>query len=110
MNYLNRLVVGLFQALGGSMEKKRPLTHWFYFQKKEDLLEFEIYMNQIGFSTHFKQIVKENSKEELLLIVERNEKINEDSLNFDTEEFRKTAVAYHGEYDGWETEIEQKTE
>ncbi len=106
MDYLNRIVIGLFKAFGGSMEKKCPVTHWFYFQEKENLLKFENYMNQIGFSTHFKRLERETSKEKLLLIIERNEKLNEDSINFDTEEFQRTAKEYHGEYDGWETQID----
>ena len=106
MKYLNRIVIELFRTLGGSMKIKHPVTHWFYFQKKKDLLKFEDYMNQIGFSTMGKRLVRKTPKEQLLLIVGRNEKINEDSINFDTEEFRKLAKEHHGEYDGWETQIE----
>ena len=106
MKYLNRIVIGLFRAMGGSMEKKLPVTHWFFFQKKKDLLKFENYMNQIGFLTIGKRLVRKTPKEQLLLIVGRNEKLNEDSINFDTEEFRKLAKEHHGEYDGWETPIE----
>lgn len=42
MKYLNRIVLRLYKAMGGNMDKKNPVTHWFYFQKKEDLLRFEL--------------------------------------------------------------------
>ncbi|HSI71049.1 MAG TPA: ribonuclease E inhibitor RraB [Gillisia sp.] len=106
MNYLNRIVIGLFKCLGGNMTKKHPVTHWFYFQNPKDLLKFEDHMNQIGFSTIQKNLKRKTPKEKLLLIVGKTEKINEDSINFDTEEFRKITIQYHGEYDGWETQIE----
>ncbi|MEP6261169.1 MAG: ribonuclease E inhibitor RraB [Gillisia sp.] len=106
MKYLNRIVIGLFRAMGGSMKNKHPVTHWFYFQKKEDLLKFENYMNQIGFSTIDKRLARKTPMEHLLLIIGRDEKLNEDSINFDTKEFIKLAKEHHGEYDGWETLIE----
>lgn len=88
------------------MKEKHPVTHWFYFQEKKDLLNFEVYMNQIGFSTMGKNLEQKSSNEKFLLIVGRVENLNEDSINFDTEEFRNTAREYNGEYDGWETQIE----
>ncbi|WP_168194591.1 ribonuclease E inhibitor RraB [Antarcticibacterium arcticum] len=93
---MNRIVIKLFKTYGGRLTKKRPITHWFYFREKEDLLKFEIHMSQIGFSTHFKELTRKTSKEKLLLIVERNEKLNLDFINFDTEEFQSTARKYRG--------------
>lgn len=106
MKYLNRIVLRLYKAMGGNMDKKNPVTHWFYFQKKEDLLRFETHVNQIGFSTKVKRLIGETPKEELLLIVGRDEKLNEDVIDFDTEEFSRLAREHHGIYDGWETQIE----
>ena len=105
MKYLNRMVIALFQAMGGTIGEKTSVTHWFYFQEMEDLLKFEIYMNQIGFSIIGNRLTRETPQEKLLLIVGRSEKLNEDSINFDTKEFIKLANEYNGIYDGWETQI-----
>jgi regulator of RNase E activity RraB len=106
MKYLNRIVISLFKSLGGNMRKKHPITHWFYFQNQKDLLKFEIHLNQIGFSTIQRDLERKTPEEQLLLIVGRVEKLNEDSINFDIEEFRKIVTQYNGEYDGWETQID----
>ncbi|MCM4160605.1 ribonuclease E inhibitor RraB [Antarcticibacterium flavum] len=106
MKYLNRIVISLFKSLGGNMMEKHPITHWFYFQEKKDLLKFEVHMNQIGFSTMGKDLERKSANDKFLLIVGRVEKLNEDSINFDTEDFIEIAAEYRGEYDGWETQID----
>lgn len=92
--------------MGGNLNEKHPVTHWFYFQEKLDLLEFETYINEIGFSTLTRDLQRKDKNQELLLIVYHNERINEDSINFDTAEFEKIAKEFHGVYDGWETRID----
>lgn len=102
----NKLVLRLFKGLGGNLREKHPVTHWFYFREEQNLTELEKYLNTVGFCTLTKNLKREQEKEKLLLIVVRNEILNEDSLNFDTTEFSKLAEEFQGEYDGWETKIE----
>jgi hypothetical protein len=96
MKYLNRIVISLFKSLGGNMRKKHPITHWFYFQEKKDLLKFEVHMNQIGFSTIQRDLERKTPEEQLLLIVGRVEKLNEDSINFDTRRIHQNSRGIPG--------------
>ncbi|HET8810676.1 MAG TPA: ribonuclease E inhibitor RraB [Flavobacteriaceae bacterium] len=102
--FLNKQVFGILHKFDENLEKKREVTHWFYFKNLADLERFEKYTFEIGFKTMSK--ATETTKGDLLLIVYKTEGLNEDSINLDTIDFAEKAEEFNGFYDGWETRIE----
>ena len=102
----NKKIFEILDAFGDDGQKKRHVTHWFYFEKRKDLEIFESYTWDIGFHTSFKHLRRRKGYKRLLLIIYRVESLNEVSTDFDTLEFFELATKYNGEYDGWETSIE----
>lgn len=102
----NKKVFEILNAFGDDGKEKRPVTHWFYFEKRKDLDLFESYTWDVGFHTLVKHLRKRKGYKRLLLIIYRIESINKSAIDFDSMEFFELAEKYNGEYDGWETPIE----
>jgi len=106
MKRLNRHVIEILNLFGDRFSKKRVVTQWFYFDTLEDLENCEAHLNEIGFTTDFKDHKIRKNFKQLLLIVYKNQSINEDTFNFYFKELTEIAKTYNGDYDGWETSIE----
>lgn len=102
---LNATLFKLLKKSGDPLTEKREFTHWFYFEKQEDLEKMEQYAYDIGFHT----VKKEKGKligKDFLLVMGIEEKPNLARMDFDYMEFYKKAAEYNGKYDGWETSLE----
>lgn len=104
----NKRVFDFLKKAGDSINEKREVTHWFYFEKFEDAERFEKYANDIGFYTITKQHKAPEYSDNLLLLLGHFEGLNEDQIDFDTMEFFEIAPKYNGIYDGWETSFKSE--
>lgn len=102
----NRKIIEILKSYGANLNKKREVTHWFYFDEFTDLEKFEKFAFEIGFQTLEKDLHNRKGRDELLLIIKRKEEINIDSIDFDTYEFFEIAGEFNGTYDGWETAMD----
>ncbi|MEX2380721.1 MAG: ribonuclease E inhibitor RraB [Vicingaceae bacterium] len=106
MKRLNRHVIQILNLFGDRFSKKRVVTQWFYFENLNDLENCEAHLNKIGFKTDFKDHKIRKKMDKLLLIVYKKEAINEETFNNYFIELTEIAENYNGDYDGWETSIE----
>lgn len=106
MKNLNKRIIQIMSLLRDNFGKKREVTHWFYFNRLSDLEKCESHLNSLGLKTQFKDFKIRKNFDRLLLIVSTYEAIDEEAFNLNYERFSEVAEIYNGEYDGWETKIE----
>lgn len=64
----NKRIFEILDGFGDDGQKKRCVTHWFYFEKRKDLELFESYTWDIGFQTSVKHLRRRKGRNKLLLI------------------------------------------
>ena len=108
MKKLNRRVIQILNLFGDRFNKKREVTQWFYFEKLADLEKCELHLNELGYKSQYKDLEIRKKFDKLLLIVSSKEAIDEDVFNLYFEKLTEIARLYNGQYDGWETSIENQ--
>lgn len=106
-NYMgDQSVVAQLEKAGDKLTKKRRVDHWLYFKTEGDLKKCEVAVAQLGFTIQFSGSNKTSALPYELHIWRKN-RVDLNSIYPVTTELRKIAKANDGNYDGWETSVQQ---
>ncbi|NJC25929.1 DUF695 domain-containing protein [Neolewinella antarctica] len=107
LNYMaDASVVENLKKGGDSLTKVRRVDHWLYFSTARDMKKCKKEVEEQEFVIHTSRKIKSSSLN-FQLQIWRTDKVDIDSINKITSSLRKTAIKCDGNYDGWETSIEQ---
>lgn len=98
----NRSLLNQLRAHGDTLEVRRPVTHWVYFQRSEDRENFARRCGTLGYA--FADDDTEDGS--LRLRVERTDSVQPDDIDRVVLELFDLATECRGNYDGWETSVE----
>jgi len=107
-NYLaDQNVIRNLQKAGDKLTKKRRVEHWVYFTKKSEMESFKLEVIEQGFKVQFAGKIEDASTPYELKFW-RIDKVDIESIYPITSSLRKLALAFNGDYDGWETSVERE--
>jgi hypothetical protein len=104
---MNRRTIKALKLSKSELALPRRLTHWFYFKFEEDMNSFIAYAKTQRFIPGPRKNISDNELP-FQLSISRMDKLTPDVINKVTVELRRQSKNYHGNYDGWETEIIRK--
>ena len=102
----NRRVVEQLEKGGDDLTRAREVIHYIYFKTQNELDQYEIFVNELGFKTLNKGNTESSSEYEFFISISRIDKVDYDEINTYPLELWEKASELNGEYDGWETTIE----
>jgi hypothetical protein len=104
----NRHVLEQLQQHGDPLEKERPVHHWAYFGDESSRNQFVAAVKERRFSVSKVATVDDpESSNRFSVSFERVDRVDWNSINEVTLELFELANALAGDYDGWETKVEQ---
>lgn len=103
----NRRVVEKLEKEGDNLIKEREVFHWIYFNNKEDLEKFEKYAKSNNYKIELKKKADPSLNYKYLISISRIDKIGYNDIDEYTLKLFEKARALNGDYDGWETSVEQ---
>ena len=101
----NRKVIYQLKSHGDNLKTEREVFHWIYFKTDSDLEKYVSEVELKGF-----EIVTENKidgKFPHQLQIKRVDKVDLESVNDYTLYLWNLALENNGDYDGWETSVEE---
>ena len=108
LNYISdQKVVDQLIKSGDNLEKERRIDHWIYFSNKKNMELFKTEVTKSNFKIEFSGI---NDQTDLPFEIRiwRVDKVDIESIHPITNNLRKLAIKYNGDYDGWETSVESE--
>lgn len=104
----NRRVVENLEKNGDTLTKARPVEHWIYFKSENDRNVFLSKIENLKF-----EIISKNAETifgdfSYKLHISRIDTVDLDSVNDYVLDLWEIAEGCNGEYDGWETSVENK--
>lgn len=101
MNVLQQLI-----DAGDSIGKPRPVRHWIYFKDTADRHQYQLFAvaNKYEIESAGADSLSAGEYPYSLCIVKTGD-VQIHTLNAATYQLKQAAIKYHGDYDGWETEI-----
>lgn len=103
----NRHVIESLQKQGDSLKTPRAVSHWIYFNARENLAKFVAETEKRGFRTiQATETDAADAERCCCAIVERVDRVDWDSVNEVTLSMYRLAHQLGGDYDGWETSVE----
>ncbi|MFI5172190.1 MAG: DUF695 domain-containing protein, partial [Chitinophagales bacterium] len=103
----NQKVLDQLVAQGDDLSKPRQVDHWIYFKDKKDRENFAKKVKTMNYKVESMNIVS-STDYIYQLQISREDLVNIDSITKITDELRKLALEYNGDYDGWETFVIKK--
>ena len=103
----NRRVVEQLEKNGDSLTKPREVFHWIYFKTKDELNQFENYTSSLGFETKNKGETKQLEQYQFVISISRVDKVGYGDIDEYTLDLWQKASELNGDYDGWETSVEE---
>ncbi len=103
----NRRVLEQLEKGGDKLTKEREVFHWIYFKTQKEIDLFENYTESLGFKTKNKGKTEQPNEYKFVISVSRIDKVGYDEIDEYTLELWQKASDLNGEYDGWETSIEE---
>ena len=103
----NRRVLEQLEKGGDKLTKEREVFHWVYFETKNEINQFERFTNDLGFKTKNKGKSEQPNEYKFVIQISRIDKVGYDEIDEYTLELWQKATDLNGEYDGWETSIEE---
>lgn len=100
----NRKVLDVLQQKGDSLSAPRNLRHWIYFATEADRAGFRSAVSSLEYRVEFEPF-SQDSERPFGLCVARFQSIKPSDVDEAVIELFRLADSYHGEYDGWETEL-----
>jgi uncharacterized protein (TIGR01619 family) len=108
INYIaDQKVVSQLIKAGDKLTKERRVDHWIYFSKKKELKEFEKDVKKLNFVIESKDN-NGSSERPFKIRIWKIHKVDINSVNLVSIKLRKLAKKYDGDYDGWETSVENE--
>lgn len=104
----NRRVLEQLEKGGDDLTKAREVFHWIYFKTQNELDQFEIFTDSLGFETKNKDKTEQPNAYKFVIFISRVDKVGYDEIDEYTLGLWEKAQELNGEYDGWETSIEIK--
>jgi len=103
----NRRVLEQLEKGGDKLTKEREVFHWIYFKTQNELDQFENFTNSLGFKTKNKGKTEQPNEYKFVISISRIDKVGYDEIDEYTLELWQKASDLNGDYDGWETSIEE---
>ncbi|WP_123041484.1 DUF695 domain-containing protein [Cohnella candidum] len=98
---MNRHLVNKLNELGDTLEKRREVTHWIYFDSAESRRLFQEKVLKDG----FRIVDQEQSNQRYSLCISRNDLVDLHAISGVTDVLVHAAEECGGDYDGWETKV-----
>ena len=106
----NHRVIEALERHGDPLTAPRPVSHWVYFPSTEKRAEFVRRVKSKGFKvTDESEDNDPTAKYRYSVTLERTDRVDWQSINEVTLELFDLAQELGGEYDGWETKVENGT-
>lgn len=99
----NRKVVQTLQGAGDSLDMRRPVRHFIYFDNPENRSAYMGVAQSIGFTTEITD--GELGERRHGLILERIDSVQPVEIDTVVLELYRQAIEFDGEYDGWESPV-----
>lgn len=99
----NRRVVEALKSQGDTLERTRRVDHWIYFETAEGRNAFVAAVRLCGFAT----VDQVDDGADITAQVFRSEVVELDAIHSTVMRLDTLAKAHGGDYDGWETSVEQ---
>lgn len=105
---LNRQLVDKLTELGDDLKKQRPVNHWIYFSSEESCRLFIEKVQKEGFQIEDQN--RQHDHDQYSLRISRKDEVQLHAINEVTDFLVRAAQECNGDYDGWETQVnEQKS-
>lgn len=102
----NRELVDKLIELGDNLEKSRSVNHWIYFSSEESCNYFKEKVQKDRFQIE-DQVIQDDKYS---LRISRNDFVQLHAINEVTDYLVSVAQQFHGDYDGWETQVIKEQE
>lgn len=102
----NLSVIENLESNGDKLVVEREVFHWIYFKTESDRESYLKEVEKLGFTLVSKDKIKDDFAFQLQ--IKRIDKVDEESVNKYVIQLWKLAPKYNGNYDGWETSIENE--
>jgi len=102
----NRATLQDLLKMGIVRSEKKEVWNYFYFNNLKNAREAAQDLTEIGF--HIEELGESGEENEILLLAKIRISMDETTLDRLTEFLDGVAEKFHGEYDGWEVEIERQ--
>jgi len=106
----NLHVIEALEKHGDSLKKARLVSHWAYFTSPQDRDRFIAKAVSAGFKfkvTDLSESDNSGAEQPYGVTLERVDRVDWDSINEATLELFRLAQEVNGDYDGWETSVEE---
>ena len=102
----NKSVLKLLKEYGDNLGSVREVNHWIFFKSFDDMCDYKDIVMTKGFKVS-NMDHQEDSKEThpFTLIINKEDKVDLDSINKVTIELCQLAEEFEAKYDGWETPL-----
>jgi uncharacterized protein (TIGR01619 family) len=100
----NRSLLDVLEQKGDTLTSPRDIFHWIYFRTKNDLDAFWDSIRPLEYRMQ-SQPDNPNSEFPFGLCIARFQSVKRDDVDEAVVELFRRAKEFHGDYDGWETEI-----
>jgi len=104
----NRRVIYNLEKGGDKLTKERPVDHWIYFKTEQDKRQFWEKIKDDGFKIVTDDYDKSFGENPYRLHISRVDKVDQNSVDEYVIQLWKLAGETNGDYDGWETSIENE--
>lgn len=102
----NRRVLEQLEKDGDDLTKAREVFHWIYFKTRNELDRFENFTESLGYKTMNKGKTEQPNAYKFVISISRIDHIGYDQIDEYVLELWEKAQELNGDYDGWETSIE----
>ena len=103
----NRRIVEQLEKAGDNLTDEREVFHWIYFNNQDDLEKFVEFVEARNFKINVKEKADPSTNDKYVLSISRTDKVGYTDIDEYTLKLFEKAVELNGDYDGWETSVEQ---
>lgn len=100
----NRKVLDVLEQKGDRLNAPRDIRHWIYFRTEDERAGFRSAVLPLEYRVEFEPL-SEGAGLPFGLCISRFQSVKPTELNDAVIELFRLAEKYHGDYDGWETEL-----
>lgn len=100
----NRKVVEVLQQEGDTLDAPRDIRHWIYFSTENDRAAFRSAVSPLEYRVEFEPL-SQGTDRPFGLCIARFQSVKPSEVDEAVVELCRLAEKYHGDYDGWETEL-----
>ena len=102
----NKSVLKLIKKYGDNLETVREVNHWIFFKSFDDMCDYKDIFVKKGFKVSNMDHEEDSDETHpFTLIINREDKVDLDSINEVTIELCELAEEFDAKYDGWETPL-----